>query len=419
MSKIRNIEDIVDWQLCLGCGACSYICPQDQIKLIDILETGIRPERAVTASCNDCNDCLQVCPSHSVDFGELKRHPDYQATVDKKTESNWGAIVGIWEGFASDREIRFKASSGGALTAISQYCIEKGNHDLVLHIGEDPNDPVRNRTRVSKTKKELLDSAGSRYSPASVCDGLNIVEEADSPCVVIGKPAEIAAIRKAAKLRPKLKQKLGVTLSFFCAETPPTQATLKLIEKLSVSRNRITMLRYRGYGWPGHFTTREGNDEPKKHWTYQKSWAYLQKYRPWGVHLWPDGAGELADISCGDPWYEEPNGINPGFSLIVARTAIGKAIVEGAIKNGYLSATPAESWKLEKSQENLLKKKGATWGRRLTQSLFGIPNTEIKNLDLYGPWLELTISDKIKSTIGTARRIIRRKLYKSKRSITI
>lgn len=412
MRKLKNIDDVVDWRLCLGCGACSYICPQQQIQLKDRIETGIRPHRTKPRDCGTCDECLQVCPSHSVDFGELKSRPDYKCSVDKKTESDWGAITGIWEGYASDEEIRFKGSSGGALTALSLFCLEELNYQAVLHIGEDPLDPVRNKTRLSHNREDLLSAVGSRYSPASVCDGLGLVEKADAPCVVIGKPAEIAATRNAAKLRPALTKNLGLTLSFFCAETPPTQATLNLLSEFTVDPAHLNTLRYRGHGWPGYFTTQEAQFPPRQHWTYQKSWAYLQKFRPWGVHLWPDGAGELADISCGDPWYEEPDGKNPGFSLIVARTAKGKRIVESAITKGYLKATPAETWKLVKSQENLLYKKGATWGRRLAHRLLRVPNTHFKNLNLFRPWLALPLSKKLKSIIGTIRRMLQHGITK-------
>lgn len=412
MPNLNTIQDVVDWRLCLGCGACSYICPSQNIKLVDIVETGIRPVLNSQSNCADCRECLEVCPSYEVDFGELKRRPDYNCSVDKNTESNWGAITGIWEGHSSDQEIRHKGSSGGALTALSLFCLEQENFEGVLHIAENPDNPVRNKTRVSRNRADLLEAVGSRYSPASVCDGLENVEKAERPFVVIGKPVEIAATRKAMRLRPALKANVGVTLSFFCAETPPTAATQELLRKFDVSEENLRTLRYRGHGWPGYFTTREGENEPRQHWIYQRSWAYLQKFRPWGVHLWPDGAGELADISCGDPWYEEPDGKNPGFSLIVTRTTRGKAIVEAAISKGYLSASPAESWKLDKSQEGLLRKKGATWGRRLAQSLLGVPNTKYRDLDLFGPWLKLSLKEKIKSTIGTVRRMIQRGLWK-------
>jgi coenzyme F420 hydrogenase subunit beta len=90
--------------------------------------------------------------------------------------------------------------------------------------------------------------------------------------------------------------------------------------------------------------------------SYRESWGFLQSYRPWSVQMWPDGTGELADISCGDPWYEEPDGRNPGFSLVVARTERGKQMVESAMRDGYLELKPAEPWKLTKSQQGLLDK---------------------------------------------------------------
>jgi coenzyme F420 hydrogenase subunit beta len=146
--------------------------------------------------------------------------------------------------------------------------------------------------------------------------------------------------------------------------------------------------------------------------TYRESWAFLQAYRPWSVQLWPDGTGEVADISCGDPWYEEPDGKNPGFSLVVARTERGREIVEGAMAAGYLTLTPAENWKLAKSQSGLLAKKGSVWGRRLALRLFGLPVTRFEGLDLWHCWLQLSFEDKVRSTLGTIRRVLTRKLYR-------
>lgn len=380
--------------------------------MVDIDAVGVRPKFSDAISPTAIEDALAACPTVSADFGELKRRDDYTPAVDPRTETNWGAITGIWEGYASDPELRFKGSSGGALTALAQYCLERRGFHAVLQTGENPDDPIRNKTRLSYTREDLLAVVGSRYSPASVCDGLGMVDTAPGPCVVIGKPVEIAATRNAMRLRPSLAEKVGVTLSFFCAETPPTKATRSLLAQFDVETETLESLRYRGYGWPGYFTTRSAGQEPKEHWIYHKAWTYLQQFRPWAVHMWPDGSGELADISCGDPWYEEPDGKNPGFSLIVARTKLGREIVEEAIAQGYLVATEAETWKLEKSQEGLLSKKGAIWGRRLAHRLTGIPNTTFKDLDLFTPWRALPLTAKLRSTLGTLRRILRRGLWR-------
>jgi len=375
------------------------------VRLVDYVNEGIRPVQS-NDDCKNCSDCLQVCPAVETDFLMTN------AVVSHESRK-WGQVLEIWEGHASDPEIRFKGSSGGALTALSAYCLERLGMHGVLHIGADESDPVRNRTRLSKSREDLLKAVGSRYSPAAVCEHLELVEKAPSQCVVIGKPSEIAGLTNAIKVRPGLGAKVGVALSFFCAESPSTNGTLALLDKMRIDGASLGGLRYRGFGWPGHFApTLKGATEPDQKISYRESWGFLQAFRPWSVQLWPDGTGELADISCGDPWYEQPDGQNPGFSLVVVRTPRGQEIVRGAIEAGYLQLKQAEFWKLEKSQSGLIKKKGAVWGRRLALRLAGLPVTKFRNLDLFHCWRKLSFSEQVKSIVGTLRRIMLRKLYR-------
>lgn len=419
MPSIDQLSDVVDWRLCLGCGACAYICPDRRVNLLDFEAEGIRPVVA-GADCGQCRDCLDVCPGvrsdYSVVANEVARMSNRAAAavvpgVDAAFIKEWGPVTGIWEGHAADEEIRFKGSSGGALTALAAYCLEVLGMHGVLHIAQDEKDPLRNRTQLSRTRAELLAAAGSRYAPASVGNGLGLVEQAPSPCVIIGKPSEIAAVENARRMRPQLDARVGVTLSFFCAETPATRGTAELARQMGVPPTELGRLRYRGHGWPGHFAPhRRGETRPAGQMTYRESWSFLQAYRPWATHQWPDGAGELADISCGDPWYEEPDGKNPGSSLIVARTARGRTIVEGAMRAGHLRLTPAESWKVARSQLNLLEKKGAVWGRRLAARSLGLPLTSLSGLDLRHSWRLLGWRAKARALMGTMRRILTRGL---------
>ena len=59
MRELRSVRDIVDWRLCLGCGACAYICPEGKVSLTDFVEEGIRPI-IETDQCESCAACLQV-----------------------------------------------------------------------------------------------------------------------------------------------------------------------------------------------------------------------------------------------------------------------------------------------------------------------------------------------------------------------
>ena len=262
LSDIHNVKDVVDWRMCLGCGACAYICPEDRVQLRDYLEEGIRPV-VEAGDCSECSACVDVCPAVRSDF----------RVSDEPGSEAWGPILEMWEGHANDAEIRFKGSSGGVLTAVGAYCVEVLGMAGVLHIGQDAEDPVRNRTRFSRSREEMLAASGSRYSPASVCNGLGLVEQAKAPCVVMGKPAEISAVSNARRFRPKLDERIGLTLSFFCAESPATGGTMALLEKMRVSPTSLSDLRYRGLGWPGHFApTLRGNSAPCAQMTYEESW---------------------------------------------------------------------------------------------------------------------------------------------------
>ena len=406
MQRLRNINDVVQWRLCLGCGVCSWFCPQQAVRLVDVAEEGIRPV-VDTTRCGASCECLKVCPAVSAEFSVPP--PASTSPLAKQ----WGLVLELWEGHAADAVIRYRGASGGILTALAAYCLEKADMEGVLHIGAHQEDPLKNCAYLSRSRSELLQRTGSRYAPAAVGERLDLVEKSQRPCVVIGRPVEIAALRKVERLRPELRAKVGLALSFFCAESPSSAGTRALLHRLGIFASEVAGVRYRGFGWPGHFAVwRQGESEPCAKLSYRESWGFLQAYRPWAAHLWPDGTGELADISCGDPWYELPDGVNPGFSLVVVRTERGREILHRAMGAGYVELRPAEYWKLQKSQAGLLTKKGSIWGRRLALRLLGLPVTNFEGLDLFDCWMRLPIQVKVKSVLGTLRRVIRRRLYR-------
>jgi len=207
---IRTARGVAEWRLCLGCGACAYICPEKKISLVDLVAEGIRPIVS-DENCGDCRMCLRVCPAHENDHRPLRSQPG----IDMSVYPDFGPVLEIWEGHASDQKVRHRGSSGGAITALALYCLERERMQGTLHLQGDPQDPIRNRTQFSSTRRELLAGTGSRYAPGSVCDGLETIESAPGPSVFIGQPCEVTALRKAQLLRPALREKVGLAISFF------------------------------------------------------------------------------------------------------------------------------------------------------------------------------------------------------------
>lgn len=408
MRKIKRLQDVIDWRLCLGCGACAYVCPGRKIVMVDVVDEGLRPQISGD-DCAACTDCLEVCPAVGLDLTYALERPG----VLPEALAAFGPVLEIWEGHAADPEIRFKGSSGGALTALAHHCLEDEGMAGVLHIGQDPEDAARNSTRLSRTREELMACTGSRYAPASVCERLDLVENADGSCVVIGQPSEISALGKVLGKKQDLAAKVGLTLSFFCAGSPATRGTLDLMRRYEAEPSTTEYLRYRGFGWPGFFSTRaKGGDETKEHLVYGDAWAFLQKYRPYSTHLFPDGSGEDADISCGDPWYRPVEEGEHGSSLMVVRTERGRALLKRAMEAGAIVARPAGYEQLAKSQENLTRKRGAVWGRLLAFRLLGVPAPRFTGYSLFTNWRALSLKEKYGSVFGTMRRIVQRGYYK-------
>jgi coenzyme F420 hydrogenase subunit beta len=403
---ISSLPDVVDWGMCIGCGACYAVCDKSAVTLVNIQSIGIRPIFD-HGTCTSCNRCLSFCPGYSVDGSlEIGRPPRSEA------EREFGPALEIWEGHAVDPEIRFRASSGGLLTALSLYCLEREGMDFVLHTGMDKNKPWLNRTVQSRTREDLLSCTGSRYAPASPCDSLRAIETSDRPCVFVGKPCDTAAVSKLRRERPGLDRNLGLVLTFFCAGAPNTRGTLDLLESLDVSPDDVEALRYRGEGWPGRFRVQLKTSQNAKSFSYMESWGRLTKYRTLRCHLCPDGLGTVADMSCGDAWERFRDDGDPGQSIVLVRTERGRRILNGARAAGYVALKPIAANAVLAAQQNLLRRRRDLYGRLLAMRLLLVPTPKFLGFSLFRSWIRQTPWRQARTLMGTARRVLLRGLWR-------
>ena len=406
--KLKNAHQVAQWRLCVGCGACAYVCPEQNITLINIVNSGIRPTYD-PAKCKDCGECIKVCPGYET----IKESQEDHAGIIRQLNQSWGTVREVWEGYAVDPDIRFHGSSGGLASALALYCLEKEGMTGVLHTAADDRNPLANRTVLSRNRDDILTRTGSRYSPASPCGDLKLMESATGSCAFIGKPCDVAGLRKAMSLKPALRKKVGVVIGIFCAGTPSTQGTIDLLNKLHINTNNASALRYRGKGWPGLFSVQHKKDINRTETlTYKEAWGFIQAYRPYRCYLCPDSTSELADISCGDPWYREVREDELGYSLVLVRTERGRQILHGAIEAGYVTLERALSNVLPLSQREMPIKRGSVWGRILTMRAFGIPVPKFVGFSLFRNWLAIPAVEKARSVAGTVRRIMKRRYYR-------
>ena len=115
-----NITNIVNKDLCMGCGTCKSICPNSAINIILNEQRGLYIPVVDSNKCVDCSLCYKVCPGHSVDFKGLN-----QKIFNKEPENpRIGNYIDCYIGHSENNEIRHNSSSGGLVTSLLTYAIE-------------------------------------------------------------------------------------------------------------------------------------------------------------------------------------------------------------------------------------------------------------------------------------------------------
>lgn len=139
----------------------------------------------------------------------------------------------------------------------------------------------------------------------------------------------------------------------------------------------------------------------------------MQSERRWRCWICTDHIGAFADIAVGDPWHTPPSGHeDAGRSLIVARTARGRAFVEAATAAGVLVAASEGRDAIANAQPGLAATQGAVCGRRLVMRLAGMPVPVDRGLPLCRHWLGLPVRAKVSSVAGTVRRVVKSRLWR-------
>ena len=198
---MSELDKILSGRLCNGCGACAAIAPE-HIKMQETDDEARRPKVCAKLSKALDQHLVEHCPGAN----------NAQAPIPpgNLTSTAWGPIFEVWEGYAADPDIRFKGSSGGAITALALYCLEQEGFSNALHVKADKSNPKYNIAAFSTNRDELMEGAGSRYAPASVCDALPDLEKTSGLSVVIGKPCDIEGVQNVSKQNEELQRKIGL-----------------------------------------------------------------------------------------------------------------------------------------------------------------------------------------------------------------
>lgn len=379
---------------CCGCG----LCHSTQISGMKMDDSGFCISDGVGEEFQEF--CSKVCPASGIQMA------DYDIT------SVWGRNLEVYLAYSTDTAIRYEASSGGVLTSLCTYLIEKHIVDGIIHTASNPDDPIGTSTFCSISSEELKNRCGSRYSASTPLINITDFFIEGKTFAYVGKPCDVTALRNYSKIDKRVNKHIKYMFSFFCAGAPSEKANLLLLKKLGISYEECQQLRYRGNGWPGYAVAISKTGIQHK-MSYDEAWGGIlgRDIRPI-CRCCMDGIGELADISCGDAWYLDSNK-NPDFSeaegrnIVFCRNENGLKLFKAAVNEGYIHKDKYLNWidEIKYYQKYQLQRRRTMHITIMAMKSMGLSVPSYSEVVLRAYAKNISFKENIRRYLGTIKRI--------------
>lgn len=334
MKNGKTLEKyITEKGMCTGCGICASMFEEDKV-IIKMNSSGFyRPVFLKELSEKERSDLAYVCPALNM---------KYDAYTNEKVPL-CGQTVECKVGWSKNKDIRFKASSGGGVTSFLLYLLEQKKIDGVIQVGRTDNQLIA-EGMLCTNAEQIKSNIGSLYMPVALLKDFKELLKGVEKVAIVGKGCDIRAVRRFVELYPEFKSKIIVCIGILCGGTPSIRGTYDILKDFEIRPEEVNEFRYRGYGWLGFCTAITNNCSELK-MSYNDAWAKkLGPTSPLVCKVCFDGIADSADIVFGDAWKCE-NGNYPSFeetdgrNLIICRSNRGKALLEDAIATNYIEIT--------------------------------------------------------------------------------
>jgi coenzyme F420 hydrogenase subunit beta len=353
-SKLK--EEVIDKGLCTRCGACTFICPSGGI------EVGERFFPYLKGKCNECGLCFKVCPGREVNLPSLIKQ--FFGDEKYRADNLMGPSRGNYVCNALDKEIRMNGASGGVVTTLLNYLLEKKEIEGVIAIGMDPRYPWKVLPKIATNREELLNCAKSKYSIVSNLHLLKEFENNGKNLAIVVLPCQAQGLQKIFELKPEFRKKVKIIIGLYCHFSMEEEGTLRLLKLSRIPLSKIQKLEYRGGEWPGRIRIilRDGRIVNLYNMNSIKSamtWL-LRLYAPPRCFLCIDGSCELADLSVGDFWaidYRDEYRNLEKCSHVTVRTLRGENLLHSACQDKALHSLPLPPERASKTTRNYIRKK--------------------------------------------------------------
>jgi len=237
-----------------------------------------------------------------------------------------GVVDSLRVGFASDRNWRRSASSGGVISRVLHFLLSTQRVDAVIVARQQASAPLEAEWAILDSPSEILDTAQSVYTSVPMLEALEKLQPGLTYAMTC-LPDQSAALRVLQRLGVRAAQQVTTIIGPFVGTGLEPEALDTFLAKQGISRGDVTQIRWRDGEWPGSLAVTVKGGEvfsmPKFYYNHLTP-SFLNRQSLQSMDFY----NEFADIAVGDAWspaYEERG---EGFSLIVTRNAEATALLK-------------------------------------------------------------------------------------------
>ncbi len=312
-------KDVVSTHQCVGCATCVVVCPFTCLEYF-------KGQPRLVKECENCGICPRVCPRYEWSWSRAEA---FVFGRERITTENFGIHRRLILAQATDKNILDKAQDGGAVTALLSYALQEDIVEGIALSGLTADKPLHPMPALATTSKEVLESAGTRYSYSPNMLALQEgVKQGKKSLAFVGTPCQIHAIRKIQMFPlKKYSNPLQFTVGLMCTESFAYDGLFEkhLKKNMGVDLNDIAKMNIKGKIIVSLKSGEEKNIPLSE----------AKQYTRASCHLCNDFSAELADISAGGL------GLG-GWTFVIIRTESGEKVFNGAAEAGVLKTRAAK-----------------------------------------------------------------------------
>lgn len=401
-----NVCEIVEADLCVGCGGCAAYVPQSiRMKLNDYgAYTPILTENCTSAV--DAINALEVCP-----FSSLAASEDDLAAQRFATQNGieHNAEIGYYHkcfvGHVTSPQDRFASSSGGITTWLLKEMLNSGAVTSVACVFPSRAKNCLFEYKLVNSSGALWESRKSKYYPIELSRVIEDIRKESGRVALVGLPCFLKGIELLIRRDTGLKDKIAYRIGLFCGHLKSAQYTAFLARSCGLNESELLKVDYRSkinsqsagdYRFEAH-SCESGVPVMRmlrRKDTFAASWSY-NLFMLGACDCCDDVVGELADVSVGDAWIP-PYAADPlGSSIIVCRTSFFMEQLQRGISLGDIVLDEISPTRVVESQSGGFRhrREGLAYRLYLAQKLsVWRPGKRVKasrsNLDIFQRYVQ-------------------------------